>query len=436
MKKKVLAIALVTVFTGMGVAQAADVTAQAVATWSATAKKDTTSKLVVTPLGSLAFQYAEGIKGFNSQKGLFDVAIEGDSTATAFKLTSRLITNTLTQLDTSGSTLNVGVDYNGAAVEKTGDTVMIDTANGVLGGNLSPLANGYNASNRTTAQDGFTFSIISGTTNGTTAVTDYSTLPEGIWSGLAYSSTRPGPVNLSDVPAGVAPPALFLDGIVMKKHLLPLALLFSGISPAQALDVGDISSFMNSDSSTLSKTIKNSTDSGRLINIRLERLSSPLDDGQVISMDKPDELLLTPASLLLPAQASEVIRFFYKGPADEKERYYRIVWFDQALSDAQRDNANRSAVATASARIGTILVVAPRQANYHFQYANGSLTNTGNATLRILAYGPCLKAANGKECKENYYLMPGKSRRFTRVDTADNKGRVALWQGDKFIPVK
>ncbi|VTN65443.1 fimbrillin MatB [Klebsiella pneumoniae] len=132
MKKKVLAIALVTAFTGMGVAQAADVTAQAVATWSATAKKDTTSKLVVTPLGSLAFQYAEGIKGFNSQKGLFDVAIEGDTTATAFKLTSRLITNTLTQLDTSGSTLSVGVDYNGAAVEKTGDTVMIDTANNIM----------------------------------------------------------------------------------------------------------------------------------------------------------------------------------------------------------------------------------------------------------------------------------------------------------------
>lgn len=38
-EKKVLAIALVTVFTGTGVAQAADVTAQAVATWSATAKK-------------------------------------------------------------------------------------------------------------------------------------------------------------------------------------------------------------------------------------------------------------------------------------------------------------------------------------------------------------------------------------------------------------
>lgn len=195
MKSKVLAVALIAAF-GMGVAHAegsddggnggatpGSVSAQAVATWSATAKKDTKSKLVVTPLGSLSFQYAEGVKGFNTQKGLFDVAIEGDTTAQAFKLTSKLVTNTLTQLDNSGSTLSVGVDYNGAEVNKDGNTTMIDTQNGVLGGNLSALSNGYNQATRTTAQDGFTFSIISATTDGTTAATDFSTLPEGIWSG-------------------------------------------------------------------------------------------------------------------------------------------------------------------------------------------------------------------------------------------------------------
>lgn len=222
----------------------------------------------------------------------------------------------------------------------------------------------------------------------------------------------------------------------MKKHILAISLLLSTMTPALALEVGDISSFMNSESSTLSKEIKNTTDSGRLINIHMERLSSPLDGGKVIPMDKQDEILLTPASLLLPAKASDVIRFFYKGPADDKERYYRIVWFDQALSDAQRNGSTRSAVATASARIGTILVVAPRKANFRYQYANGTLTNTGNATLRILAYGPCLKPADGKECKENYFLMPGKERRFTRVNVADKKGRVALWQGEQFVPVK
>ncbi|KLO03298.1 fimbrial protein, partial [Morganella morganii] len=118
MKKHLIVAALIASFSGISAVQAADVTAQAVATWSATAKKDTTSKLVVTPLGSLSFQYAEGVKGFNTQKGLFDVAIEGDTTATAFKLTSRLVSNTLTQLDNSGSTLTVGVDYNGEAIEK------------------------------------------------------------------------------------------------------------------------------------------------------------------------------------------------------------------------------------------------------------------------------------------------------------------------------
>ncbi|AUV55556.1 hypothetical protein B1209_25260 [Raoultella planticola] len=222
----------------------------------------------------------------------------------------------------------------------------------------------------------------------------------------------------------------------MKNRILAISLYFCAIMPALALDVGDISSFMNSDASVLSKEIKNTTESGRLINIHVERLSSPLEGGSVIPMDSQDEVLLTPASLLLPAKSSDVIRFFYKGPADNKERYYRIVWFDQALSDAQRDSARRSAVATASARIGTILVVAPRKADYRYQYANGSLVNTGNATLRILAYGPCLKPADGKECKENYYLMPGKERRFTRVNVADKKGRVALWQGEQFVPVK
>ena len=147
-----------------------------------------------------------------------------------------------------------------------------------------------------------------------------------------------GPADFLVAPGRGIP--LPLHGLnAYEKHLLAIGLLLGLANPALALDVGDISSFMNSGSSTLSKEIKNTTDSGRLINIHLERLSSPLDGGKVIPMDKQDEVLLTPASLLLPAKASEVVRFFYKGPADDKERYYRIVWFDQALSDAQRNGS-------------------------------------------------------------------------------------------------
>lgn len=35
-------------------------------------------------------------------------------------------------------------------------------------------------------------------------------------------------------------------------------------------------------------------------------------------MSSRDEMLLSPASLILPANASDVIRFYYKGPNDAR----------------------------------------------------------------------------------------------------------------------
>lgn len=126
----------------------------------------------------------------------------------------------------------------------------------------------------------------------------------------------------------------------MKRLSLAACLLLSLSQPVFALDVGEISSFMHSDSARLSKEIKNTTDSGRLVNIKIERISSPLESGTVLPMGSKDEMLLSPASLILPANASDVIRFYYKGPSDNQERYYRIVWFDQALSDVGKTRLN------------------------------------------------------------------------------------------------
>jgi len=218
----------------------------------------------------------------------------------------------------------------------------------------------------------------------------------------------------------------------MKKHLLPLALLFSGISPAQALDVGDISSFMNSDSSTLSKTIQNSTDSGRLINIRLERLSSPLDDGQVIAMDKPDELLLTPASLLLPAQASEVIRFFYKGPADEKERYYRVSFREVPTRNLTKRSPSGGEVSTEPVVVmDTILVVRPRQVQFKwsFDQVTGTVSNTGNTWFKLLIKPGC---DSTEEEGDAWYLRPGD---VVHQPELRQPGNHYLVYNDKFIKI-
>ena len=183
MKVNVLALALLASF-GMNTVQAAP-PYQAVANWHAEANKETSDKLVVNPLGNLSFYYAQGESGFSTQSGLFDVTIQGETGTppTDFRLTSRLLANTLSRSDGSGSTLDVDVQYNGASLTKTSDTTMIDTTIGQLGGNLSSLANGHDTAGPHSAQDDFFFTISGGTTNGTNAVTDFSQLPDGIWQG-------------------------------------------------------------------------------------------------------------------------------------------------------------------------------------------------------------------------------------------------------------
>lgn len=153
-------------------------------------------------------------------------------------------------------------------------------------------------------------------------------------------------------------------------------------------------------------------------------------------MDKLDEVLFIFVSLLLFVQVSDVICFFYKGLVDDKECYYCIVWFDQVFSDVQCDNVKCSVVVMVFVCIGIILVVVLCQVNYCFQYVNGFLINIGNVILWIFVYGFCLKVVDGKECKENYYLMLGKLCCFMQVNMVDKKGWVVFWQGEQFVFVK
>lgn len=180
MKKTLIALTV----AGLGFAAAAQAAVEAtpaIATWKATAKKDTESALVVTPLDSLSFQYAEGIKGFNTVNGLFDVAIKGDASATDFTLKAKKLSGTLNHLS-GGSTVDVGVLWQGAPVSTAAYTTLIDTAAGITGGNLSPLASSFkDDTQRSTAQGSFTFNIESATVNGTDAA--FETLPDGLWSG-------------------------------------------------------------------------------------------------------------------------------------------------------------------------------------------------------------------------------------------------------------
>lgn len=160
----------------------ADVTATATASWDASATKDTQSALTVTPLRSLNFKYAEGLKSFNTQDGAFDITIQGQSGATDFKLTSQIVSNTLTRT-ADASTLNVGVIWNGSALSKDQSVTLIDTTKNVSGG-LDSLAvsSAFAGTGRTSTQGTFNFTIDSATSDGTKTEA-FEDLTDGYWSG-------------------------------------------------------------------------------------------------------------------------------------------------------------------------------------------------------------------------------------------------------------
>ena len=84
--------------------------------------------LVVTPLNSLTFQYAEGLNAFNTQDGAFDITIQGQESATDFELTAQVISNTLTNASGDASTLDVGVAWNGNALSSSAETVLVNAS--------------------------------------------------------------------------------------------------------------------------------------------------------------------------------------------------------------------------------------------------------------------------------------------------------------------
>lgn len=222
----------------------------------------------------------------------------------------------------------------------------------------------------------------------------------------------------------------------MKTHgLIALLLPLLAAFPAMAIDVGDVTSMMATDETLLAKEIYNNTDTARFVSVNVERLSSPMDGGTIIPMESKSELLSTPANLILPGQAKENFRFIYGGPADDKERYYRLSWADEPIAQYDSTGNKKQGQATTSAIIGTILVVAPRKERFDFKRQGDTITNTGNTSFRVISYGPCRDKSkdNGQGCRERYYLMPNVSVKIKHTDLTSKKTHIGIWHGEMLI---
>ncbi|MFW8177571.1 common pilus major fimbrillin subunit EcpA, partial [Klebsiella pneumoniae] len=84
---------------------------------------------------------------------------------------------------TDASTLAVGVNWNGNALNKSTPVTMIDTSNNISAGlDALAVATAFAGADRVSTQGNFDFTIDSATSDGSTAA-EFKDLTDGYWSG-------------------------------------------------------------------------------------------------------------------------------------------------------------------------------------------------------------------------------------------------------------
>lgn len=179
MKKTLIAV----IFAGAGISlvHAAPTSISSVATWKATAKKESVETFEVTPLSNLNFEYSTDSKSFNSVEGLFNINMnsiidKGSADASSFNIKVKKLNGSLSHA-ASDSKIEVGVTWQGKPVTKTDYTTIVDTeASGELPAVIQDPDTGI-----TYAQSTFTFSVEKATVDGSEV--GFESLPDGTWSG-------------------------------------------------------------------------------------------------------------------------------------------------------------------------------------------------------------------------------------------------------------
>ncbi|WNN44563.1 MULTISPECIES: fimbrial biogenesis chaperone [Winslowiella] len=195
----------------------------------------------------------------------------------------------------------------------------------------------------------------------------------------------------------------------MIKKLLLLLQFISGISASsvsQAAWFDSIIYDMDADQNFIARRVLNNTGSSKLYNVSAVRIDKPGVGGENASPLQQGELLYAPLKFFLEKNQSEFFKIYYKGPQDDRERYYRISYSETPLNLVHKPDAKQAFLPQPVISMSTILIVRPRKINlsWHLDEQKGVLMNNGNTYFTVLIHKGC-EANDNSATRIN--LLPG-----------------------------
>ncbi|AVG06841.1 TPA: fimbria/pilus periplasmic chaperone [Klebsiella pneumoniae] len=219
-------------------------------------------------------------------------------------------------------------------------------------------------------------------------------------------------------------------GATLTKALLTLSCLLAA-PLALAISVGNLTFSLPAEADFASKRVVNNNKSARLYRITVSAIDRP-GGSEVRSRPVDGELLFAPRQLALQAGESEYFKFYYHGPRDNRERYYRVSFREIPTRNLTRRSPTGGEVSMEPVVVmDTILVVRPRQVQFKWSFdkAAGTVSNTGNTWFKLLIKPGC---DSTEEEGDAWYLRPGD---VVRQPALRQPGNHYLVYNDKFIKI-
>ncbi|HID2767657.1 TPA: hypothetical protein ACXGA6_004242 [Klebsiella pneumoniae] len=219
-------------------------------------------------------------------------------------------------------------------------------------------------------------------------------------------------------------------GATLTKALLTVGCLLAA-PLAQAISVGNLTFSLPAEADFASKRVVNNNKSARLYRIAVSAIDRP-GGSEVRSRPVDGELLFAPRQLVLQAGESEYFKFYYHGPRDNRECYYRVSFREIPTRNLTRRSPTGGEVSMEPVVVmDTILVVRPREVQFKWSFDKvaGTVSNTGNTWFKLLIKPGC---DSTEEEGDAWYLRPGD---VVRQPALRQPGNHYLVYNDKFIKI-
>lgn len=188
---------------------------------------------------------------------------------------------------------------------------------------------------------------------------------------------------------------------------------------------------MRSNEDFISKYITNDTEIKNLYSVNTYPIERPDNKNEVRLNTKDKEILYAPLRKTIEKKLTDSFKLYYRGPQDDKERYYRVTFTETPLVLYDNKQTSKSLTYLPSIALSTILIVRPRKPKFEYilNEKQGYIRNTGNTFFRVIIHKGC----NGKdEESEQFYMLPNEEYHHISI-TQENKKLIIF--DKRYIPV-